>query len=106
MIAGAENQALFTGGPWSAVFFGIGISALLWVFRRMILLKRRAGENSDGQHQLRRAKARELIGEIEERAWLNRYRHAIKISRDRPLPPAQREVLRHLTMHQQARSRP
>jgi len=107
MIAGAENQVFFTGGPWSAVFFGVGISALLWVFRRMILLRRRAsGDPSERQYQARRAKAQELIGEIEKRAWLKSYEQAIKINRGRPLPPEQRRLLENLTTYQQVRGKP
>jgi hypothetical protein len=107
MILGAENLTLFTGGPWSAVFFGIGLSALLWVFRRMILLRRRgAGDAIARQYRAQRDKAREQIGEIDERAWLSSYRQAAKICRERPLSPAQRRLLKELTARQQARSSP
>jgi len=106
MFAGATNQPLFTGGPWSAVFFAIGIGALLWVFRRMILLNRRErGQESANEKKNRLLKARERIAAVEERTWLANYRRAIKIPRLSPLSPEQRRLLDSLTVRQQIRGR-
>jgi hypothetical protein len=106
MFAGATNQPLFAGGPWSAVFFAIGIGALLWVFRRMILLnKRDGGQESDHEKSTRLLKAREMIAEVEVRAWLSNYRRSVKIPRWSPLGVEQRRLLERVTARQHSRGR-
>lgn len=88
------------------VFFAVGIGALLWVFRRMILLSRRdSSKDADKPQQNRLLKARELVAEVEDRNWLTKYRRAVKIQRTSHLDREQRHMLGDLTAHQQARGR-
>ena len=104
MLESAANQGFFSGGLWSGVCFAIGIGALLWVFRRSILLRRRAARRPENQRgkQLA-AQARRTIDAIDSRTWLNHYKRAVKFQRGQPVSPENRRFLREMTQYQQTR---
>lgn len=87
------NQVISATSALAGLCYGLGILALLWVFRRSILRQRRLKKASPtaGKQRQRSVVARSEIEGIEGRYWLSRYRQAQKFAR-RALPsePQQR----------------
>lgn len=66
----------------SALAFGIGIVALLWVFRRTVARLARLKRDPDEQsYRVRSRSAGLLIDEISAREWLKKDRAALQIPR-------------------------
>ena len=99
----AGEQAGADWGVWGVLSFGIGIFALLYVFRRTSLLRRR-GNRQLADHQLRETsrRAKDEIAGIESREQFERYQQAAKFPRDgRELSPQQQAALDTLRAHEQ-----
>jgi hypothetical protein len=66
----------------AALFFAVGIVALLWVFRRTLLRTRQPGDNRDAlAYRSRHLAAGIEIDEISAREWLATWRNALKFQR-------------------------
>ncbi|MBN2081361.1 hypothetical protein JW859_04045 [bacterium] len=98
-----QGQQLFSGGLVSAVCFGIGLIALLWVFRRTIIIRRRQMRDDRVNAKRSSDEAHQLIKEIDARDWKAKYDRSIKLPRCSKPDAAQRQLLQVITTHQRRR---
>jgi hypothetical protein len=81
LLAGEQPGASW--GVLGALSFGIGIIALLYVFRRTSLQRRRGiHQHPDHQHSETSRRAKDEIAGIENREQYERHRQAEKFPRD------------------------
>jgi hypothetical protein len=89
------------------IAFGVGIAALLWVFRRTLLRARLLNHDPDEQsYALRKRSAGLAIDDISAREWLQTYRRALLIPRaGNGLTPDQQAQLASISRWQQEHAR-
>jgi len=98
-----EGQQLFSGGFLSAVCFGVGLIALLWVFRRTIIIRRRQRRDDVEKVKHRNVEAHQMIKEIDARDWKTKYDRSIKLPRNQQPDAEQRRKLGDIAARQQQR---
>jgi len=99
----AESQQLFSGGFLSAVCFGVGLIALLWVFRRTIIIRRRQKRDDVVSKKQRSVDAHKRIEEIDARDWKSKYDRSVKLPRGQAPDAKQRRVLDDIASRQHQR---
>ena len=99
------NQAISATAALAGLCYGLGILALLWVFRRSIMRQRRLKKESPvpGRQRQHGVVARSEIEGIEGRYWLSRYRQAQKFARLAPPSDPQQRFLAAVSAVQQRR---
>lgn len=104
----AGEQAGATWGVLAALSFGIGIVALLFVFRRTSLQRRRGiHQQPDRQRRETSRRAKDEIAGIESREQYDRYKRADKFPRDgSELNTKQQASLDALRAYQVPREKP